>query len=511
MPLPSDGLANRVAQRVESALGQRKFALWFGGSHGFAFERDSATLRVDAPHQMAADWIARHYRQELNSALLAEAGSRATVRLEVAAAEPKSEPQNGVQNAVQNAVKDGFKANVRHESQGGLPQSPPALARPAAQTARPAAESGDVLGLRHRLETFVVGPSNAMAYAAAERLSESAATGDGALHAGDQTLFLHGGCGLGKTHLLQGICRRFAENNPGASVVYVTGEQFTNAYIEATRHNAWEAFRRKFRGADLLAIDDAHFIGANKKQTQQEFLHTIKAALARHTRIVLASDSAPRAIHAFSEQLVSLCVQGLVVEVRSPDAATRRAMLEQLGSRRGLSFQPAALDALAHAAGTQTGAQGASVREIEGILTRLHALAMMNRLGAGEPVGLGLVRQLEQTETAPRTVRPPKFEAILTACCAKLGASPDQVKGRSKHRLVTLARAASVSLAREMTAMSYPEIAMALCRESHSTVITAHQRLQKQLADTLLVPGLPADLTVAGLLEELRRDVRARA
>lgn len=163
----------------------------------------------------------------------------------------------------------------------------------------------------------------------------------------------------------------------------------------------------------------------------------------------------------------------------------------------------------------------ASVREIEGALTRLHALSMLGRTGGRaqtqsqvqpqEPVGLGLVRQLEQTESQPRPARPPKFELILQVCCAKLGAAPEQVKGRSKHRLVTLARAAAVSLARELTAMSYPEIASSLDRDSHSTALTAHQRLQKQLDQQVLVPGLAADLTVSGLLAELRQEIQMRA
>ncbi len=524
---PRDTFARRVAHRVELALGAHKFALWFGGVQGFAFEPESATLRVDAPHPMAAEWITRHYQRELTAAITAELGpdSAAGLRLQVAVAVAKAAPAALARGAAAN--KGGAKDNAQGAAArndlidtgrknipgNGYKNSFQGLSQTLAPAARPApAPAGSHLGLRHRLDTFVVGPANALAYAAAERVCEYQEPAN--LHSGDQMLFIHGGCGLGKTHLLQGICRSFADSHPGAKVVYATGEQFTNAYIEATRRNTWDAFRLMYRGADLLAIDDVHFIGANKKQTQQEFLLTLKAALssAAHTRVILAADSPPRQIHAFSEQLVSLCVQGLVVEVRPPDLATRRAMFEQLGRRRGLTFLPAALDALAGAA-TGTSAMHASVREIEGALTRLHALAMLGRPGAQahEPVGLGLVRQLEQMESPPRPARPPKFDLILQTCCAKLGAAPEQVKGRSKHRLVTLARAAAVSLARELTAMSYPEIASALDRDSHSTALTAHQRLQKQLADQVLVPGLAADLTVAGLLAELRQEIQVRA
>ncbi len=499
MPFPFDGLASRVASRVESALGEHKFALWFGGAQGFAVDAASATLRVAVPHRMAADWIARHFQAELAEALKAEAG--ASLRLQV---------------------------NVVVGTQPSAATASPAAAAPAAhartQNPRPSrnAETDTSVVWRHRLDTFVVGLSNDLAFAAANRLSEK--TGPAA-HDGEsfQTLFIHGGCGLGKTHLLQGICQRFAENNPGARVVYVTGEQFTNAYIEAVRHNTWGPFRTRFRHADLLAIDDVHFINASKKNTQQEFLHCLEAAGLSHTRIALASDSSPKQLHGFSDKLISLCMQGLVAEVRQPDAATRRALVESLGRRRGLSFLPVALEALC-------GACSGSVREIEGSLTRLHAMATMpgNLPGATatsgtpgwrgathavlEPVGMGLVLQLAQTQAPSRPAKPPKFDVILQVCCARFGAAPEQVKGRSKHRLVSMARACAVTLARELTAMSYPEIAMALGRDSHSTVITAHQRLQKQLTagGPLDLAGLPADLTAAGLMDSLRQELRGR-
>lgn len=508
-PAHRTDLAHRVAQRVESALGHRKFALWFGGAQGFSFNPLDAVLCVAAPHQAAAEWIGRHYLKDLTSALEAEAqadGQSTAIRILIAAqAHAPAFAQTPARDTAPQAAPAQSSSPATAETASRAPTK--SGQRTGAVSSLPASE---IAGLRHRLETFIVGPSNALAYAAAESLA-SPANAENGMPA--QSLFVYGGCGLGKTHLLQGLCRRYAENNPGSRVVYATGEQFTNAYIEAVRTNAFEAFRKRFRGVDFLAIDDAHFIGSNKKQTQQEFLYTFKAALSGHTRVVLASDSAPRQIQAFSEQLISLCVQGMVVEVRPPDAATRRTMFEEFGRRRGLSFMPAALDALSAAGSGAATPAYFSVREIEGTLTRLHALAVLGRPAAAarEPVGLGLVRQLEQAEAAPRNNRPPRFELILAVCCAKLGASPDQVKGRSKQRLVSLARATSIALAREMTAMSYPEIALALGRDSHSTAITAHQRLQRQAGDPVLVPGLSEDLTVTGLLEELRREIRAKA
>lgn len=218
----SADLAHRVAHRVETALGHRKFALWFGSARGFSFDAASGTLRVAAPHAMAADWIARHYRRDLTSAMEAEFASEL-------ASQPPADAGNKLAR---------LRPGQLHLEIAAAEAATPSAARPAPAAdetpvrevreiprASPKAATGDLAGLRHRLGTFVVGPANNLAYAAAESLCEPA----GGEHPPAQSLFVHGGCGLGKTHLLQGICLRFCENNPGARVVYATGEQFTNA------------------------------------------------------------------------------------------------------------------------------------------------------------------------------------------------------------------------------------------------------------------------------------------
>jgi chromosomal replication initiator protein len=215
-----------------------------------------------------------------------------------------------------------------------------------------------------RLEDFVVGESNRLAFAAACRVVD---IDDG--H-GLSVLFVHGECGVGKTHLLQGICRRSIERTgrPG-SVRYVTGEQFTNEFIAAVRTNTLDAFRARMRKLDLLAIDDVHFL-SNKVRTQSEFLYTLDAIGLGGAKIVMASDDHPRHIKRFNQALVSRFISGMVVKVDRPDRCTRLELIRRLASVRSLSLNDAAVDTIA-------GQCVGSVRELEGAITRLAAVTTL--------------------------------------------------------------------------------------------------------------------------------------
>ncbi|XAL97993.1 DnaA/Hda family protein [Phycisphaeraceae bacterium D3-23] len=353
---------------------------------------------------------------------------------------------------------------------------------------------------RHRLERFIDGPSNRLALAAAKRLADL--DDPTASH----PVFLHGICGVGKTHLLQGICNATLALRPDAKVVYLTGEQFANQYITAVRQGKLDAFRKHIRRLDLLAIDDIHFV-ASREKTQQEFLHCFEENELAGARVALASDRHPRDIDMFSEALVSRCVRGLVVEMTEPDPATRKAIIAELAHRRGLFLQPAVVDQLAER-------YDGSVREIEGALAKLHALATLtdqpDRRNPAQPINVGraLLEQLPEL-AQPKVRRPVKFTEITRVVCERLMLEPVQLTGSSRNKQVVLARSLVVHLARELTPMSYPEIAHAMGRKTHSTVITACQRMGRLLkADApLLLPGGTGQTTPGALSSSLRREL----
>lgn len=505
---PTD-INTRIADRLEAALGPRRYEMWFKRSAKFAFNGDDATLKVTVPSKFAADWIGRNFGDTVADAARAAVGSEVRVDLSV---EPAAFDRAGFA-----APAPAPTASAPH-----APASPAAVA--ALVRADRASSSAAEAPLRHRLEDFIVGPSNQLAHAAASRLAADDAH-PGAGHAA-APVFLHGSCGLGKTHLLQGACAAVLQRNPKARVLYTTGEQFTNDYITAVRTNKLDAFRKRVRSLDLLAVDDVHFI-ANKQATQQEFLHSFDQIELGGAKVILASDCHPKLIKQFSEALVSRCVRGMVVQVHKPDAFTRLKLVEALAQRRGLRLADTVAQALAERC-------DGSVREIEGTLTKLSALMSLTRSAPGFApasgstpgdavrhqglVGHAILRQLFDGEatTTGRPRRPVRFETILSTVTAHLGVPVQQVTGRSRHANVVLARAMTIHLARQLTSMSYPEIAAALGRPNHSTVITAAQRVTKQLAadEPMVLTGVPDGplaLRPSELVEQLRRAVVAAA
>ncbi|MBX2851265.1 MAG: ATP-binding protein [Phycisphaeraceae bacterium] len=473
-------IESRIVDTLRDSLGQQKFAMWFDGTAQLAYDQGDHALRVTVPNQFTSSWIERHFSADLRAAAESATGEPAELELLV-------EQDAGPGDAVQAAAD---KLRVDRPLNQAEPAAPPAGMAPK-----------PTYSLKHQLSQFVTGPSNQLAYAAAHRAADLADP------TASHPLFLHGSCGVGKTHLLQGICAQAKKANPQAKVIYMTAEQFTNDFIAAVRTNKLEAFRRKIRRLDLLAIDDVHFF-ACKEKTQIEFLCCFEENDLAGARVVLASDTHPKRISSFSEALISRCVRGLVVEVNEPDTDTRRAVLTELARRRGLLMQPAVLDLLSQR-------YEGSVREIEGVLAQLHALASLPLRGKptlpGRPIAVGreLVEQLPDF-SVPIVRKPIRFNTIVKAVCSRLGVEASQLAGSSRHKFLVLARSLSVYLARELTTMSYPEIAHAMGRKNHSTVITADQRLRRQINDArpIMLPAGQGTATPAELAASLSREVQ---
>lgn len=484
-----EGINTRIADRLAQTVGQRRYELWIQPSVQLDYRDQDQTLHVAVPNRFVAEKIRNDFSDELRQAVRAEAGldEAGELRLDLCV-----EPDRFARPA------DASRSHPTRDRDAADPDTEPR--RRPAQDRTPGRSAQPAASFRHRFEDFVVGPCNELAYAAAVSLAD--ADPEDANPASTGPLFLHGDCGMGKTHILQAACRRVRERQPHARVLYTTGEQFTNDYITAVRSNTLNAFRKKMRRLDLLAVDDIGFF-ANKEKTQQEFLHSFDHIELSGSRVILASDSHPKLIQKFSEALVSRCMQGLVVQLQAPDPATRLALVNRLASNRGLVLQPQ-LDELvaAHA--------GRSVREIEGTLAHLHALASLAQpQGPTRLVNRALAEKLFAGQRQLAAKRPVRFTDIQDTVCQHLNVPIAQVAGSSRHRMVVLARAITVYLAKQMTTLSYPEIAGALNKPSHSTVVTAVQRMTRQLEDNqpMLLPGHADATTPVQLVEDLRRRV----
>ncbi|MDX2117953.1 MAG: DnaA/Hda family protein [Planctomycetota bacterium] len=534
-------VVGRIIGRLCDEVGPDRYARYFDRQTRLSVHDD--TLDVTVPTGFLADLLDRRFGASIRRAALAElrlasmklcfkvdqcafdegasasasANERATQRAienaranaEPSAAEPTHRAKaTGVPGAGKSIERAESRAVVHAQHVAPVRLSQIDQARQAVAPLARATRPTRALHSGHALDDFIVGESNRLAHAAVLRLCDLEAG------TGVSPLFIHGSCGLGKTHLLQGAARRFAALRPGAVVRFTTAEAFTNEYITAIRNGRVDAFRAAHRRVDLLAIDDVHFL-SNKDATQGELLHTIDAAGLAGARLVLASDEHPREIRKLSAGLVSRFMAGGVVRLDAPDAELSRRLISMLAARRGLVLESEALAALAEHARHRAGPAGVSVRDLEGLVTQVeavHRLLPEFSVGGEGTIGLALVRKAIGADAAPRVRRPVPLGVIADEVCRQLQVQMTDLTGKGRHKRVVLARAMITHLSRKLTTHSFPEIARAIGRPNHSTVITAHKRLAAQMAagemaqvDELGEPFVGVGLVL--LAERLERDV----
>lgn len=494
---------SRFMTQLAERVGREAFAKYF--EHQTRLRYSDGLLEVVVPTGFVAELIGRKFSSDLLEA----------ARQELSLSPVHSDAAVELNFRVDaDAFGNGHAVAVGAPAPRVSPTAAPVRSIPRPPT--PRVRVAPTPEPRYRLEDFVVGESNRLAYTAAERIAQP----DGPRPFSH--LFIHGPCGLGKTHLLQGIAARFRERRPGAAVVYLTAESFTNSYISDVRSGRIEAFRRAYRDVDLLCLDDVQFF-SSKTQTQTELLHTFDAIGLSGARVVLASDEHPRKVRKLSHSLVSRFMSGMVVKIDPPEPSLRERIVAGLAQRRGLKLAPAACALIA---GRCAGAgSGASVRDMEGALTRIEAIRTLapslGGEGPGGEIGLVLVRHaLGIDEGAPpvwRQRRPVRVDQIIEEVCRTLRVEHPELLGRGRHKRVVLARTLTAHLSRQMTTLSFPEIARAMGRPNHSTVVTACQRIGRQIerdeALDLGADAIPelAGLTVKALAEQLRDDISRSA
>ncbi|MEE8170943.1 MAG: chromosomal replication initiator protein DnaA, partial [Phycisphaerae bacterium] len=427
-------------------LGPRRFKVWF--KNATQFHVAEGFLRIGVPNHFIGGWIERHFADSLHKA---------------------------ARDVLNQDVQLSFMLDpelVRRLRKTQLNSQAADVARSGNPTARsrPPAPSPSQQRLRGRLDEFVVGSCNRIAYSAAQDVAEHRPTAA-------SPLFLHGGCGLGKTHLLHGIGNTLEDRNGDGKPIrwlYVTGEEFTNRFLYALRARELEQFRRRYRNLDVLLVDDLHFL-ANKKATQDEFLHTFNAIDMVGKRIVLASDAHPRLIGQMSEALISRFVAGMVVRLESPGFETRCDILRRrflaIHARRNGSTMPT--DVIEYIADRVR----ANVRELEGSLLRVMAHASMSN----STVTLALARQALE-DHATRTAPLLTVEHIQNAVATFFGLTTADLHTSRKTRTIALARSITMFLARRNTKLSFPELGRLMGNKNHSTVLLACRRIQNTLS-----------------------------
>jgi chromosomal replication initiator protein len=486
-------LCDRILSRLVSSVGDTRYRRYFEPSARLRI--DGGVLAVAVPSPFHADLLERQFGAVLRTCARQESGVEGmTMRWEVMPLEFAAASANEAATALEAGTID----SARVIDAPGVPDAGviATIGPRTAQAEEPLKSRLNGAAVpRLRLEDFVVGESNRLAFNAATRLAEEEGQ-----RGPFGVLFIHGPTGVGKTHLLQGIARRFGERRPRARVRYVTGEQFVNEYIASVHAGNIEGFRARYRGLDLLCLDDVHFLGG-KEKTQSEFQHTFDVLDLGGARVALVSDEHPRLLQRLTRQITSRFVSGMVVKVDAPDEATRVGLVRMIAARRGIALDDGSVRAIA-------GARRASVREVEGAVLRVEA---MTRLMGHEPsagIPIAAVARALAEDGAPGSggVRKPlRMAHILAVVCERLGVDQTDVLGRGRHKRVVLARSLAALLARELTTHSYPEIARALGRDNHSTVVTACQRLKKAIEANATCDCGPG---MDGPLDELVQSVK---
>ncbi len=321
-----------------------------------------------------------------------------------------------------------------------------------------AAPASDALNPKYTFEQFVIGKGSRFAHAAALAAAEQ----PGQAY---NPLFIHGRPGLGKTHLLHAIGNYVRRYGSGLSVRYATVEQFTNEFVDAVRSRDTQAFKERFRGVDVLLLDDVQFL-ADKVRTEEELFHTFNELHDSGRQLVMTSDRSPSELEAIADRLGERFGSGLVVPIEPPDYHVRRAILEK---RARLDCVDASPDLVEEIAGRVT----SSVRALEAALIQVVAYASLR----GEAPTPDIARKLLDKLGPDRRAAKPSVEEVLDATAALFGVTAGELLARDRRPVVARARKVAIYLARELTDKSLPEIGRRLGGRDHSTILAAVRSL----------------------------------
>lgn len=332
------------------------------------------------------------------------------------------------------------------------------------------------LNNKYTFDTFVIGTSNRFAHAAAVAVAEQPAKSY-------NPLFIYGGSGLGKTHLLHAIGHYTKSLFKGTHVRYISSEEFTNEFINSIRDDKAANFQRRYRDIDVLLVDDIQFL-SGKVQTQEEFFHTFNTLHNANKQIVITSDLPPKQLPDFEDRMRSRFEWGLITDVQPPDLETRIAILRKKSTQERLIAPPVVLEYIASKIST-------NIRELEGALIRVTAFASLNQ----QPVDLAITEAVLK-DLLPSDVGPEITAAqIMGACASYFGVSIEELCGASRSRTLVTARQISMYLCRELTDLSLPKIGKAFGGRDHTTVMHADRKIRELMAEKRTLYNQVTDLT----------------
>jgi chromosomal replication initiator protein len=415
---------------IKEKLGETVFSTWILPLKPALGDKHNLILK--APDIFFRDWVDKHYLRLIKEAM-------------------KGSGQGEIEICLEASSPDKNAADRLPAAEGRTITKEP--------------QAATNLNPRYTFDNFVVGPSNRHAHAYSLAVAESPAKAY-------NPLFIYGGVGLGKTHLIQAVCHHI-KHKPSANlkICYITSERFTNELIDAIQHRSTAGFRQKYRNVDVLVIDDIHFI-AGKESTQEEFFHTFNALYDAHKQIIFSSDRPPKEIANLQDRLVSRFGWGLTTDIQPPDLETRAAILKKKIERESVQLPDDVIFFIAQLIKT-------NIRELEGALIRTIAYSLLEE----KPITLDLAKEvLKDLLKEPKKLITVDF--IQRCVAEEFGVSLHDLKTKRRNKNIVLPRQVAMYISRELTELSLPEIGESFGGKDHTTVLHSYNKIKGDLKNS---------------------------
>ena len=422
-----DDIWKNSLSKIEEKVGNSAIDLWFRPVKLSQLKEQQVTL--DIPNKFFKDWIEDNYPDLLPETLGGVLGYPVTVRYRI----------------VEKVDPDVRKKDMRLENRR-----------------QKLASRGIYLNPKYTFDNFVIGPSNQFAQAAAKAVAEA----PGRAY---NPLFVYGGVGLGKTHLMTAIGNAVIDKSPEMSVIYVSAEQFTNEVVASIRHEKMSELKEKYRNVDLLLLDDIHFI-ANKTQTQEEFFHTFNAIYERQKQIVISSDRPPKEIGAVTDRLRSRFTMGLIADIQPPEFETKIAILQKKADMEKIAIP----EEVAHYLAAKV---KSNIRELEGCLIRLGAQGSLT----GRPITIDMAKSILQ-DLIEDDEKPVTTDQIQKVVSDHFGLKISDMKAKKRTKEVALPRQIAMYLSKQLTSLSLSDIGKNFGGKDHATVIYSYKQIEDKRA-----------------------------
>jgi chromosomal replication initiator protein len=436
----------QVLKEMEKKLSRPSFETWLKTTKPLSLQND--TFIIEVPNDFAKDWLTNHYYKELINALQQVSQKQYHIYFIT--------PRN---SHLTEAPVDLKEKNISRKEKKYSPEK---------ELRNNLATLCSWLNPKYTFESFVIGNSNRLAHAASLAVAEAPSKAY-------NPLFIYGGVGLGKTHLMHAIGHYVISNNTSEKIAYLSSEKFTNEFIKAIRDNKTVEFRNKYRNIDVLLIDDIQFL-AGKEQTQEEFFHTFNALHENIKQIVISSDRPPKEIPTLEDRLRSRFEWGLITDIQPPDLETRIAILQKKSSQEGIHIPDEILTFIAQKIET-------NIRELEGALIRIMAYSSLE----DKHIDLNISEEALKDFFSYHKKQTISVEKIMATTANYFHVTVEDLKSKKRTQHITFPRQVAMYLCREMTDYSLPKIGEEFGGKDHTTVIHACKKIRKNTKkDSLL-------------------------